>query len=723
MVGIYVLVISVVICVVVAGLVLSQGVKESRVRLYGVLTAAMLALSSANFLAINVKDNQLLFVRLVMVLATLSLYLVYLLVCHIRPQEKMNILLKDPLLYTTIGVMIFSATPLLFSGVEPGVPPTPIATVGVIPYFAYFILLLGLSIARLAKGIEKAHSRKERGQFTLLIIGLVPIMLFSPLTSFLLPYIGINQFVSLTPLYVCVFVFFVGYAIVRHGLFDVKAAIVRGVAYALVLVSLATVYYVLAYAISIFVFGGSVSTGMSMSPVNVILALLLAFLFQPVKRFFDRLTNRLFYKETYDSEEFYARLNHFIRSTTSLRSLLEKSVELLLGTFKSESVAFFIYRNEQALISAGSKGYKKLPIEDVREFDTLRKPVYVDSPELPRQLRRIMVSHRVSVIAPLYLNDKAVGLMCLGEHKVSHYTRRDLRMLRVAAGEIVVGVQNMLAIQEIRDLNDHLQQRIDDATSELRRSNAQLRKLDEAKDEFISMASHQLRTPLTSIKGYVDMILEGDAGEITPMQRKFLTEAFVSSERMVHLINDFLNVSRLQTGTFAIDKRPVDLAKVVGQELDSLKISASGRDLAFRYKKPQSLPKLLLDEGKIRQVIMNFSDNALYYSRPGTEIKVSLEVEGKDVVLQVKDTGIGVPEEEQARLFTKFYRASNARKQRPDGTGVGLYLAKRVITEHGGSVVFSSVEGKGSTFGFRLPLERLRVRDDANQLDDKPDDK
>ena len=118
---------------------------------------------------------------------------------------------------------------------------------------------------------------------------------------------------------------------------------------------------------------------------------------------------------------------------------------------------------------------------------------------------------------------------------------------------------------------------------------------------------------------------------------------------------------------------------------------------------------------------MNFSDNALYYSRPGTEIKVSLEVEGEDVVLQVKDTGIGVPEEEQARLFTKFYRASNARKQRPDGTGVGLYLAKRVIMEHGGSVVFSSVEGKGSTFGFRLPLEKLRVRDDADQLDDQPD--
>ena len=137
---------------------------------------------------------------------------------------------------------------------------------------------------------------------------------------------------------------------------------------------------------------------------------------------------------------------------------------------------------------------------------------------------------------------------------------------------------------------------------------------------------------------------------------------------------------------------------------------------------PKKFPTLLLDEYKIQQVVMNFADNALYYSRPGTKIEVSLETEGDAVVLKVKDTGIGVPEEEQAQLFTKFYRASNARKQRPDGTGVGLYLAKRVIMEHGGSVIFSSVEGEGSTFGFRLPLGRLRARDDADQLDNQPHD-
>jgi len=271
-------------------------------------------------------------------------------------------------------------------------------------------------------------------------------------------------------------------------------------------------------------------------------------------------------------------------------------------------------------------------------------------------------------------------------------------------------------------LNETLQQRIDEATRELRASNAQLQRLDKAKDEFVSMASHQLRTPLTSVKGYISMVLEGDAGKISDKQEHLLSEAFISSERMVRLISDFLNVSRLQTGKFIIDKRPLNLAKVVEQELDSLSTNASSRGLKFSYKPPANFPILNIDEDKIRQVIMNFSDNAIYYSGESTEIKVNLSVDGDNCKFTVKDTGIGVPHSEQAQLFSKFYRASNARKQRPDGTGVGLFLAKKVINAHGGDVIFESTEGKGSTFGFSLPIVPLRTVNDANQLKNQPDD-
>lgn len=244
----------------------------------------------------------------------------------------------------------------------------------------------------------------------------------------------------------------------------------------------------------------------------------------------------------------------------------------------------------------------------------------------------------------------------------------------------------------------------------LKHSNEKLRALDEAKDEFISMASHQLRTPLTSVKGYVSMVLEGDAGRITQQQKDLLNQAFTSSQRMVYLIADLLNVSRLKTGKFVIETTDVDLSEVVQSEVLQLSETAKARSLILSYKKPESFPVLQLDETKIRQVIMNFIDNALYYTPSGGQIEVLLEHSANKVEFKVIDNGLGVPKSEQPHLFTKFYRAENAKKARPDGTGLGLFMAKKVIVSQGGSLLFSSKEGEGSTFGFSFPYTKSEVK-------------
>ncbi len=244
---------------------------------------------------------------------------------------------------------------------------------------------------------------------------------------------------------------------------------------------------------------------------------------------------------------------------------------------------------------------------------------------------------------------------------------------------------------------------------QMRESTNRLKALDEAKDDFVSMASHQLRTPLTSVKGYVSMVLEGDAGKINEQQRKLLAQAFSSSQRMVYLIADLLNVSRLRTGKFFIESAPVNLAEVIEQELDQLKAEASVRSLKLAYQKPKQFPELMLDENKIRQLIMNYVDNAIYYTPPGGNIAVKLIDKPQTIELRVEDEGMGVPKSEQHHLFTKFYRASNARKARPDGTGLGLYMAKKVIVAQGGSLIFDSKEGKGSTFGFIFSKDKLAV--------------
>lgn len=619
------------------------------------------------------------------------------------------------LLTTTITSVFLSFTPLV-SGeairASEGVIEFSIGRliwVYAILFMVPLIILARNLIARMRRGLLS----RQRQQSKLVLIAFVVTALIGFSLNLAIPtFTGAWQSSQFGPLAIIFMTIILVYAIVRHGLFDIKRAAVRTFNYILTLLTLGFIYYVIAYFISnIILHNSEANVAASVSPLNVTLALLLAFIFQPIKRLFDRLTNRIFYRDNYSVDDFFANFNRKLISTTDLRKLLQVLAVEIGQTVKADQAFFMIYADEYRYITAGTPKHNKISKADTFELDALAKAsggdiILAGISAVDRSIERMMTSYRVGVILPLMQGGNVIGYLCLGEHKTSRYNERDIKVLETIADALVIAIQNALSIQEVRELNDTLQQRIDSATKELRASNRQLQRLDEAKDEFISMASHQLRTPLTSIKGYLSMLIEGDVGEVTKEQKHLLSEAFVSSERMVRLIGDFLNVSRLQTGKFVIDKRPVDLAALVERELESLESNASARGMKFVYKKPSNIPIIELDENKIEQVIMNFADNAIYYSKDNGKIIVNLEKKPDAVEFTVQDFGIGVPKAEQANLFNKFVRAANARKARPDGTGVGLFLARRVITEHGGSIIFKSVENEGSIFGFSLPLPK-----------------
>lgn len=414
---------------------------------------------------------------------------------------------------------------------------------------------------------------------------------------------------------------------------------------------------------------------------------------------------------------FHLKLITILTSSVAIRDLLERvAVEVQAATGASQ-VFFFVYKPDGHYVSSGTKDHLRPTVSDCHILESYfyrsgRSSARAHSLHDEAEIRRLLKSYRVDFVMPLVRGEQIVGFIFMGPKHRGVYRPYDIGMVFDIKNELAIAVQNAASLEAVKELNANLQQRIESATDELRHSNEQLRGLDTAKDEFVSMASHQLRTPLTSVKGYISMVLEGDAGKITKMQRQLLREAFTSSERMVRLINDFLNVSRVQTGKFQIDRRPLDLAKIVKQEVKSLETTAESRDLTLKLDVPARPVIVNIDEGKIRQVIMNFIDNALYYSKPDSEIRVVLRTFPREVRLEVMDHGIGVPARQQAHLFTKFFRADNARTQRPDGTGVGLYLSKMVIDGHKGRIIFASKEGQGSTFGFRLPLEHADDTDD-----------
>lgn len=567
-------------------------------------------------------------------------------------------------------------------------------------------------IAVLVLGV-KAFKRKGKHRAALLLIS-------SAFTIPLLVGAGINYYsednsslsLFLLPLSFLIMVSIIAYAMLRYRLFDIKLAAVRGIAYACVLLTLSGIYYLTAYILSMIVFSHRDFSQVSIGPVNIILALLLAILFQPVKQFFDRMTDRVFYRDSYKSEDFFTQFGEILTSTTDLKGLLMRASNYLEATFKAEQVFFFLYydRESDHHTSTGTHGHAHLTIKEARFLDRYvesvgRRILITDLIE-NGTVQRILHTHRIALVIPLRHEKKTDGYVMLGDHRSGNYTKRDLSVLSGISNELIIAIQNALSLYEVNELNATLQQRINVATKELRSSNAQLKALDQTKDEFISMASHQLRTPLTSIKGYLSMVLEGDAGKIDSQQHKLLTEAFNSSERMVRLIADFLNVSRLQTGKFTIERAPLDIKHAIRQEISNLEIIAKTRDIKMKLNVTKESLLLTGDESKLRQIMMNLIDNAIYYSHQGSTVTVNLEKSGDYVEFTVTDTGIGVPESEQSKLFSKFFRAENARKQRPDGTGVGLYLAQRVVTGHKGSIIFSSKEGEGSTFGFRLPLDK-----------------
>lgn len=412
--------------------------------------------------------------------------------------------------------------------------------------------------------------------------------------------------------------------------------------------------------------------------------------------------------------EFHVKLITILTSTAAIRDLLEQVSGEIQEALNTRHVSFFVYKQDGHFLSGGTKNYLRPTLSDcyVLEsyFTRSRKPwVRRSSLDDETETRRLLGSYKVDFVMPLRRGNDIIGFLFVGPKKNGFLSAYDISMVGGIRDELAIAIQNAVSIEAIKELNANLQQRVDSATEKLRLSNDQLRGLDTAKDEFLSMASHQLRTPLTSVKGYISMVMEGDGGKISKLQKQLLAEAFTSSERMVHLINDFLNVSRVQTGKFMIDKHEIDLVKLVKQEVRGLITMADSRELKLQVEASDDSIRISVDEGKIRQVVMNFIDNALYYTKDNDTIVVRVSKYAKEVRVEIIDHGIGVPAAQQAQLFSKFFRADNAKTQRPDGTGVGLYLAKKVIDGHNGKLIFSSKEGVGSTFGFRLPLDKTTL--------------
>lgn len=240
----------------------------------------------------------------------------------------------------------------------------------------------------------------------------------------------------------------------------------------------------------------------------------------------------------------------------------------------------------------------------------------------------------------------------------------------------------------------------------LRAANERLREIDRAKSQFVSIAAHQLRTPLSAIKWIFSMLLSGDFGKVSVSQRQAVERGRDSTDRLITLVSDLLNVARIEGGQIIYRFDPLRIEEVIGQVLDDMRPRAEAKGITLTIKKPpRALPEGRGDPEKMQLALQNIIENAVIYTPEGGSITIKIARKGRDhYQVIVTDTGIGIPKEQQSSLFEKFFRGSNVIRLQIQGTGLGLYITARIIEAHGGSIDVMSAEGKGTTFTLTLPF-------------------
>lgn len=321
----------------------------------------------------------------------------------------------------------------------------------------------------------------------------------------------------------------------------------------------------------------------------------------------------------------------------------------------------------------------------------------VVSPPVPKLLVKAiekLIRIKTMILVPIVSEGKVIGVIEVGARRTrEEVSAQEIETIKSMADQLGIVARNLKLFGQIQKANQDLEV-----------ANRHLQVLDQAKSEFVSIASHQLRTPMTGIMGYLSMLVEGDFGTIEPKHLDILKSLLDESQRMIRLINLFLNVSKIEAGKFTITKRETRLEELIGREIREVVKAAADKGLKLSFTKPkQALPAIAVDADKIQDVLLNLIDNAIKYTAKGS-VTVSAEYDDGGVTVHVADTGIGIKHEDIRELFNKFVRAKGIAQIHPDGSGLGLFIAKSIVEGHGGRIwVDSPGEGKGSTFSFWLP--------------------
>ncbi|MDP2684723.1 MAG: ATP-binding protein [bacterium] len=616
-------------------------------------------------------------------------------------------------------------------------------------YFLLFIYLLLESFLLLFVGYKKSQLKK-RSQYIYLFLSTFIAAFFATLLNLILPFVtGYGELTLFGPLATLILVGGIFYTIVKHKFLDIRLIILRTLTYSIVVVVISvTVVVFILFLPEALAIDNSIKT-----IIAIIASIFIVIILDPLKRAIARATDKLFFKARVDYQKLLTSLSEVINREIDLDLLLYSMSRKLEHNLKIKNVSIFLegsvggaYYKRKGRIDP--KTGEKIEENNGDEMDTaldyenrlghdsnivrylwqakeiivleaLERKIEDTQNEDERKVLEISKEELdqldASVVAPVTVGKDLTGIMVFGP-KLSGdpYGSEDINLLQLIGPQLASALEKSRLYEEAKQFTERLKKEVAMATMHLRDTNVQLQEankhlqqLDTAKSEFVSITSHQLRTPMTGIMGYISMILQGDFGKVPKEQEKILSELLEESQRMIRIINLFLNVSKIESGKMELNIEPVQIEEVIEKIMAMVQQPASDKGLKLIYKKPaKPLPKVMGDRDKLGDIVLNFTDNAIKYTDKGS-VTLTTKVDGKYMHFAVKDSGRGIEKEEAKKLFTKFVRGFGIAQVNPDGSGLGLYVARRLTEAHHGEIwVDSEGLGKGATFNVKIPLAK-----------------
>lgn len=319
---------------------------------------------------------------------------------------------------------------------------------------------------------------------------------------------------------------------------------------------------------------------------------------------------------------------------------------------------------------------------------------------------------RTAVLVPLISNQRLKGVLILSSKRGADQISQDEQDFLKLTAQLVNFTYKLF---ETQNSLTHVSQ-------EVYKANSELHKVNKLKDDFVSIASHELRTPMTAIRSYAWMALHRSDIPLSDKLRKYLERTLISTERLINLVNDMLNVSRIESGRIEIAPSSFDFPNLVGEVLVEVDAKSKEKNLTIEHQK-NPIPKMFADENKVHQILLNLIGNSLKFTPSGGKIIISYYSDGRTIQVSIKDTGVGIAKDDIARLFKKFSRVDNSyvAAASTGGTGLGLYICKSLLDLMKGTITVSSAGvNQGSTFTFTLPAATPELVNEAEKYHYKP---